>query len=548
MKEGFRQAMAWLHTWAGLIFGWLLFAIFLTGTLSYFKNEISQWTQPELVPHQVTEVDSVNRAQRWLQENAGDAKRWFITLPDERSPALGLSWAKARGGFERKSLDALSGTPVQARESMGGEFFYRFHFQLQMPYPWGRWLASLSAMVMFVALVSGIITHKKIFKEFFTFRPRKGQRTWLDGHNAVAVLVLPFHLMITYSSLVIFMTMIMPVSILTTYGGNTQAFFDDLFPAFKTAPASTETAPLAPIAPMFEVAAEKWPGSRIGLITVNNPGKANASVTLTPSGADHIPNISGTTLMFDGVSGALKDESTMSAASLMLAGGLYGLHMGHFAGPLLRWLYFLAGIGGTAMIGTGLVIWLGKRKLKHAKAGVLPFELRLVEMLNVASMSGLMLAVVSFFWANRLLPVSFAGRSDWEVRTFFCMWGLALLHAFVRVFFREGRSAWREQLTLAASLYCALPVLDLLTAGDYLFASLKQGQMTLAALDVTALITGIFLAWGAMRFGEGGKVAFVSKLTPTDSRRKSDSGVSANSGSEPARESVRADATAQEAN
>ena len=33
MKEGFRQAMAWLHTWAGLIFGWLLFAIFLTGTL-----------------------------------------------------------------------------------------------------------------------------------------------------------------------------------------------------------------------------------------------------------------------------------------------------------------------------------------------------------------------------------------------------------------------------------------------------------------------------------------------------------------------------------
>ena len=35
MKEGFRQAMAWLHTWAGLTFGWLLFAIFLTGTLAY---------------------------------------------------------------------------------------------------------------------------------------------------------------------------------------------------------------------------------------------------------------------------------------------------------------------------------------------------------------------------------------------------------------------------------------------------------------------------------------------------------------------------------
>ena len=42
MKEGFRQAMAWLHTWAGLTFGWLLFAIFLTGTLAYFKLPVSE--------------------------------------------------------------------------------------------------------------------------------------------------------------------------------------------------------------------------------------------------------------------------------------------------------------------------------------------------------------------------------------------------------------------------------------------------------------------------------------------------------------------------
>ncbi|MFY1665009.1 PepSY-associated TM helix domain-containing protein [Pseudomonas sp. Pseu.R1] len=548
MKEGFRQAMAWLHTWAGLVFGWLLFAIFLTGTLSYFKNEITQWTQPEIVPHEVSAADSVNRAQNWLQQNAADAKRWFIRLPDERTPELGVSWTTAKGAFEDKSLDSLTGAPVQARESMGGEFFYRFHFQLQMPYPWGRWLASLAAMVMFVALISGIITHKKIFKEFFTFRPRKGQRTWLDGHNAVAVLVLPFHLMITYSSLVIFMTMIMPVSILTTYGNNTQGFFEDLFPAFKTVPAAAERAPMAPIAPMFDIAADKWPGSRVGLITVNNPGSASASVTLTRHGADHIPNEPGTVLVFDGVSGALKDQSTMSAASLLLAGGLYGLHMGHFAGPLLRWLYFFAGIGGTAMIGTGLVIWLGKRKLKHAKSGVMPFELRLVEALNVSSMSGLMLAIISFFWANRLLPMSFAARSDWEVKVFFYVWGAALLHGFARVFFRDGRTAWREQLTLAALLYCALPILDMLTAGSYLLASLKQGYMTLAALDVTALATGIFLAWGAFRFRGEGKIAIASKLTPTGSRRMKDSVLAQNCRSELARDGVSPTAEAREAN
>ena len=45
--EGPRQSMSWLHTWASLILGWLLYAIFVTGTLSFFQNEISTWMKPE---------------------------------------------------------------------------------------------------------------------------------------------------------------------------------------------------------------------------------------------------------------------------------------------------------------------------------------------------------------------------------------------------------------------------------------------------------------------------------------------------------------------
>ncbi len=113
---------------------------------------------------------------------------------------------------------------------------------------------------MFVALISGIITHKKIFKDFFTFRPRKGQRTWLDGHNAVGVLVLPFHLMITYSSLVIFMYMVMPASILVAYKGDSDAFFEDLRPAAAAASAAGQSAPLAPP----RTHAEAGPGTLVG--------------------------------------------------------------------------------------------------------------------------------------------------------------------------------------------------------------------------------------------------------------------------------------------
>lgn len=50
---------------------------------------------------------------------------------------------------------------------------------------------------MLVALVSGIVIHRHLFRDFFAFRPVGSRRAWLDGHNASAVLLLPFHLMIT---------------------------------------------------------------------------------------------------------------------------------------------------------------------------------------------------------------------------------------------------------------------------------------------------------------------------------------------------------------
>lgn len=276
MKEGFRQAMAWLHTWAGLIFGWLLFAIFLTGTLAYFKDEITHWMQPEVQAHPLDDGRSLAVAQNYLQQQAPTAARWFITLPTRRDPGLSVMWQDKlepgkRGTFIQKVLDPVTGQPVQARESKGGEFFYRFHFQLQMPYPWGRWLSTIAAMVMFVALITGIITHKKIFKDFFTFRPRKGQRSWLDGHNAVGVLVLPFHLMITYSSLVIFMSMVMPAPIVASYGDDSRAFFSELFPATDNPPALGQPGKLLPLMPMYQQAREHWGAGMWGVWRSTTP-------------------------------------------------------------------------------------------------------------------------------------------------------------------------------------------------------------------------------------------------------------------------------------
>lgn len=496
MKEGFRQAMAWLHTWTGLIFGWLLFAIFLTGTMSYFKEEISHWTQPEVPSRALDPAASLDLAQRYLQEHAPTAGSWFIQLPNAREPALSVGWPKPGGGrrdFNEKTLDPATGAELQARETRGGNFFYRFHFQLEMPHPWGRWLSTFAAFIMLLGLVTGIITHKKIFKEFFTFRPGKGQRSWLDGHNAIGVLVLPFHLMISYSSLVIFMAMVMPASIIASYGDNTRGFFNDLFGGQSQVKVAGTPAPLLPLPELYAKVQAQAPGANLAWVEVQNPGDQNARVRFVRHAGDRIAHQRGGGWLFDGVNGTLEGGSQIEATPMLISGGMYGLHMGVFAGPWLRWLYFFFGLAGTAVIGTGLVMWLGKRQLKHAKSGTQPFELRLVEVLNIASMSGLLLGVAAFFWANRLLPIGLEGRADWEINSFFLLWALSLLHAMLR----PGRRAWAEQLGLGALLWAALPLLNGLTTGQGLNHSIAVGDWAMAGFDLTALVSGLFLAWAA---------------------------------------------------
>ncbi|MEM9054756.1 MAG: PepSY-associated TM helix domain-containing protein, partial [Pseudomonadota bacterium] len=40
MMNTLRQYMSWMHTWTGLLLGWVLFFMFLTGSAAYYDTEI----------------------------------------------------------------------------------------------------------------------------------------------------------------------------------------------------------------------------------------------------------------------------------------------------------------------------------------------------------------------------------------------------------------------------------------------------------------------------------------------------------------------------
>ena len=176
-------------------------------------------------------------------------------------------------------------------------------------------------------------------------------------------------------------------------------------------------------------------------------------------------------------------------------GVLYALHLGRFSDTRTRWLYFLVSFMGTAMVGSGLVMWTVKRRQKLPDPDRPYFGFRLVERLNIASIAGLSIAMTSFLWANRLLPHALEGRADWEIHAFFIIWALTLLHALLR----PARSAWVEQLWAASALLFLLPVLNALTTQRPLWHSLGDGDWVFAGMDLMCWALALLHAVLAIR-------------------------------------------------
>lgn len=499
MSQGFRQSQAVLHTWSGLVVGWVLYLIFIAGTASYWRVELTRWMQPELTLPATTGI-ALEQAQAFLARTAPDATRWSIELPGSRSNATAVRWQPKDAPEPKRgqpnpwqaTLDA-NGTPVQARETRGGDFFYRLHFDLHyVPVIWARWFVCFCTMFMLVAIVSGVITHKKIFADFFTLRRGKGQRSWLDGHNALAVLSLPFHLMITYTGLITLMTVYMPWAVDANFGGR-DAFFAELFPReAKVEPLGQAATPPA-LAALLPVAARQWGDGHAASVVVDQPGDAAMRITLRRDSGDRIAD-SGEPLRFD-ARGTLLGEAPRRSATVYTRDGMIGMHAGRFAPTAMRWLFFLSGVAGTLMVATGLVLWTVKRREQLPDPARPHLGFRIVERLNIGFVAGLPVAMLAFLWGNRLLPAALEQRSKAEISVFFAAWAVCLVHATLRL----PRRAWVEQLACAGVLAVLLPVFNVAAWHGGMFTAFATGDLAKGGIDVGLLLIGAGLLWAARK-------------------------------------------------
>jgi len=152
----------------------------------------------------------------------------------------------------------------------------------------------------------------------------------------------------------------------------------------------------------------------------------------------------------------------------------------------LRWMFFALGCAASALIATGLIIWLNKRLARVKQRHIGHF---IVERLNIAAISGLLLAIIGYFVSNRAFPVMLEARENAEVQVFFIIWLMALCHAVVR----PVTKAWYEQVALASVSCFGLFLLDIIQEPQRLINAILDNNMPYWGFSVMLLLVGSIL-------------------------------------------------------
>ncbi|MBX3664907.1 MAG: PepSY domain-containing protein [Burkholderiales bacterium] len=541
MFSSFRFAMTWLHTWFGLALGFVLMVCFFFGALSVFDREIDRWAIPEtrfeaqpmpsfdrvLKPiFERIEPDVKNYAERMPKlhdPKAGPMTPRLELKPDRytaytthRDPVLGMGVRflvphpkdpddNRIGGSV--TIDPRSGATIRDDAlKIGSRWFYPMHYSLQ--WHWldlGYWLVGLAALVMLIALVTGVVMHRKIFREFFTFRPwRAGQRSTLDLHNLTGVVALPFHFFFALTGLIIFAGIYFPI-------GHTmlKPLHDrsEVIESQRTGlphERSGVAAPLSSVDAMVVEAKKRWaardmPGE-VGFLRISHLGDSNSTVSIYRAGSDQVA-LTGQGVHFEASTGRVIREDPVPNAVNSVNEFLTGLHLQHFRHWLLRWLYVVGGLLGCVCIATGFIFFVEKRKQFHAKRG--SQGARVVDALAVTTVTGMVIAAVAMLVANRLFPVDMTGRDDWEKYVFWGAWVFAFLHAALRsapVAKAQMNPAWAEQCWMLAGLAVAAVLLNWITTGDHLVKTVfTHTYWPVAGLDLSLLVTAGLAAYAARR-------------------------------------------------
>src|SRR5690606_24649992 len=205
-----------IHGWVGIISGLALFIALYAGAITMFEEPLQRWASP---PSQLAAPVALERAPELvdavLAEHPEAAKSYDIHVATGPEQPARMSWTVRGGGDDHGSVPhtyyaalAPDGS-VQVEEkgpSPVAQFVDVLHQHVGLPFPpeVSRVIMGLVSLLYAIAIVSGVIVLlPSLVSDLFAMRVGKNvKRMWLDLHNVLGILSLPFHLIMALTAVV----------------------------------------------------------------------------------------------------------------------------------------------------------------------------------------------------------------------------------------------------------------------------------------------------------------------------------------------------------
>ncbi|WP_338027071.1 PepSY-associated TM helix domain-containing protein [Colwellia maritima] len=344
----------------------------------------------------------------------------------------------------------------------------------------------VAAVLYFLALVSGIIfLLPTLTKSFFALRKNKGaNRFWLDSHNLIGVISLPFHIIIA-------ITVVVFAFHDAFYGGLSVGYGER--PLFEQPQKSTMAYSIKHLPTMntyLKKVSELTDGYEVQSMAFSGLNSARPSVGITIMNTQEMMrNSAGDFIYMNPYTFEVTFSSIpMNAADVYtpLISSFFSLHFGGYGGDLGRWLYFIMGLLGAFLFYSGNLLWLEKRRQKHAQQTK---PNRFMASLTIGVCLGSVLAVTTTLLSSKWLYLTGVQTNNYYLCCYYVVFFIAFSYAFA-----SGAAKSAINLLYLMSLACLfIPLTTLLTLFIPSMGLWETRQVASIMVELVAFVfSGIF--------------------------------------------------------
>ncbi|WP_334446369.1 PepSY-associated TM helix domain-containing protein [Bradyrhizobium sp. AZCC 1610] len=351
-----------VHTWSSLISTLFLLLLCVTGLPLIFHHEIDELLgydpKPEIArPGAVKQsIDEIARTA--LAHDSGRVLQYILWDKDEPNTVIAFTNNKVDGDPDAATLRAYDAHTAKPLGSVGGGpmlIFLKLHVDMFAGQP-GKLFLGAMGFLFLVAIISGVVLYWPFTRRlsFGTLRDKSRRIAWFDWHNLLGAITIAWALVVGATGVINTLAEIMLSQWKATELADMVKPYAGKPPPVHLASLDATLDKARKTAPDMNVSFAAFPGT---------PFTSSHHFAVFMRGDTPLTSRLLKPVLLDGETGEVSDARDLPVylKALLVS---QPLHFGDYGGMPLKIIWALLDIMTIVVIGSGLYLWIVKRR-KH---------------------------------------------------------------------------------------------------------------------------------------------------------------------------------------